>query len=153
VRCEEVSPRYDAVGPGQTLFEFVRYWSRRSNTDASRATEQNGRYVLVTEVIWGLSKRGRVTINSVAREIGIDQSGASRLVKDAVQAGYLSMNPSPRDARQRMVAVTTAGEQLLVNAHRWQEEVFERLTSDWKIEERDAFHHAMLRMLERSHES
>lgn len=149
---DEESPQRVA-GPGQTLFEFVRHWSRRSNTPANRSAEQSGRRVLVTEAVWTLSKRGPATINSVAHEIGIDQSGASRLVKDAVQAGYLEMSPSPRDARERVVAVTEMGERLLVDAHRWQEDVFERLTNDWEAEERAAFHHAMLRLLMRSREA
>lgn len=44
------------------------------------------------------------------------------------------------------------GQRLLVHAHHWQEEVFEQLTDDWKAEERAVFHHAMLRLLKRSHE-
>jgi DNA-binding MarR family transcriptional regulator len=139
-------------GPGQTLFEFVRHWSRRSNAPANRAGERNGRHVLVTEAIGAIAKRGPATINAVAHEIGIDQSGASRLVKDAVEAGYLEMKPSPHDARQRVVALKKAGRQLLLDAHRWQEEVFAQLTDDWETRERVAFHRAMLRLLNRSHE-
>ncbi|MGO4193901.1 hypothetical protein AB4Z13_00855 [Rhizobium sp. YAF28] len=44
------------------------------------------------------------------------------------------------------------GRQPLVDAHHWQQEVFEQLTNDWKAEERTVFHHAMLRLLKRSHE-
>jgi hypothetical protein len=44
------------------------------------------------------------------------------------------------------------GRQPLVDSHHRQEEVFERLTDDWKAEERTVFHHAMLRLLKRSHE-
>lgn len=149
---DEDPSQQETGGPGQTLFEFIRHWSRRSSTPASRSMEQNGRYVLATEATDSLSKRAPATINSVAREIGIDQSGASRLVRDAVEAGYLEMNPSPRDARERVVAVTRAGQRLLVDAHHWQEEVFEQLTDDWKAEERAVFHHAMLRLLKRSHD-
>jgi hypothetical protein len=44
------------------------------------------------------------------------------------------------------------GRQLFVDGHHWQEEVFERLTNDWKAEERAVFHHTMLRLLKRSHD-
>lgn len=149
---DEDPSQHETGGPGQTLFEFIRHWSRRSSMPASRLAEQNGRYVLVTEAIGSLSKRAPATINSVAREIGIDQSGASRLVRDAIEDGYLEMTTSPRDARQRVVVVTKAGRRLLDDARHWQEEVFGRLTDGWTAEERAVFHHAMLRLLKRSHD-
>ncbi|MCP1470675.1 DNA-binding MarR family transcriptional regulator [Sphingobium sp. OAS761] len=140
-----------AIGPGQTLFEFVRHWSRRPNTPTDRLLEQNGRHVLVAEAVGTLTKREPVTINALAREIGIDQSGASRLVKEAAEAGYLEMKSSPHDARRREVSLKKAGQRLLVDAHCWQEEVFRQLTDGWEDDERLAFHRAMLRLLQRSH--
>lgn len=140
------------AGPGRTLFAFVRHWSRRWNGPADHAAARRGRFVLVTEAVHALQARGRspVTVNAVAREIGIDQSGSSRLVKDAVEAGYLELRPSADDARRREVSVTAAGAELLRDAHRWQEEVFGLLTEGWTEEERAGFHRAMLRLLDRS---
>ena len=150
---KEGKGRVEALGhgAGQTLFEFVRHWSRRWNAPATTSAAENGRYVLVVEAVHSLSKRGAATINGVAREIGIDQSGASRLVKEAVGAGYLALNPSDADARQKEVALTPTGHDLMHDAHRWQDEVFKHLTDDWTDQERMEFHRAMLRMLDRSH--
>ncbi|MDA2812922.1 MarR family winged helix-turn-helix transcriptional regulator [Nocardiopsis sp. RSe5-2] len=141
------------TGPGQTLFAFVRHWSRRWNGPADHSAARQGRLVLVTEAVHALQARGRtpVTVNAVAREIGIDQSGASRLVKDAVDAGHLELRPSADDARRREASVTAAGTELLRGAHRWQEEVFGLLTEEWTEEERTGFHRAMVRLLDRSH--
>lgn len=78
------------TGSGQLLFSFVRHWSRRSAT-GDVATAEQGRLLLVLEAVASLIDRGRsATVNAVASEIGIDQSGASRLVKSAVDAGYVS---------------------------------------------------------------
>ncbi|WP_433262006.1 MarR family winged helix-turn-helix transcriptional regulator [Actinosynnema sp. CS-041913] len=147
---DEASPP-PATGPGQVLFEFVRHWSRRWNAPGDGPAAQRGRLVLVTEAVRSLGGRGVATVNAVAREIGIDQSGASRLVKDAVGAGYLEMRPSAADARRREVSVTAAGLDLLRDAHRWQEAVFDHLTAQWTARQRAEFHRAMLRLLERSH--
>jgi MarR family transcriptional regulator, organic hydroperoxide resistance regulator len=129
------------------LFEFVRHWSRRT---AGEAAEQ-GRLVVVVEAVHSLAARTSPTINAVAHEIGIDQSGASRLVKDAVAAGHLELAPSVTDARRREVAVTAAGRRMLRDAHRWQESVFSQLTEHWSAGQRDDFRRAMLDLVERSH--
>ncbi|MFC4561725.1 MarR family winged helix-turn-helix transcriptional regulator [Nocardiopsis mangrovi] len=145
------APQPPADGPGQALFSFVRHWSRRWNAPGDAAAAQQGRHVLATEAVHALSARGGATINAVAREVGIDQSGASRLVKDAVAAGHLELRPSGTDARRREVSVTPAGLALLRDARRWQEAVFDHLTEQWTPRQRDEFHRAMRRLVERSH--
>ncbi len=134
-------------GPGQVLFRFVRHWSRRGTW---AATADRGRDVWVTEAVHAVSGQGDVTINDVAAELGIDQSGASRMITHAAARGYLVVAPSPADARRRSVAITPAGRELLAHAHAWQEQAFARLTADWTARERAEFHRAMTRLIERS---
>lgn len=141
----------EGAGAGQTLFEFVRHWSRRWNAPADALAAQNGRHALVLEAVNSLANRETATINGVAREIGIDQSGASRLVKEAVGAGYLTLKASNTDARRREVILTTTGRDFLLYAHSWQEEAFKHLTEEWTDHERGEFHRAMRRLLDRSH--
>jgi DNA-binding MarR family transcriptional regulator len=150
-------------GPGQVLFEFVRHWSRRwvasgepgpaeqEGTAEQAGTAEQGRLVLVTEAVHSLGQRGEATVNAVAHEIGIDQSGASRLVRSAVAAGYVEMRPSRADGRRREVSVTPAGIRMLDEAHRWQERTFGALTEHWTSRQRDDFRQAMVSLLERSH--
>ncbi|GIE94515.1 MarR family winged helix-turn-helix transcriptional regulator [Paractinoplanes rishiriensis] len=128
-------------GPGEAVFQFVRHWARRTNAPAD---------VLVVEAVHALSARDEVTVNDVATELGVDQSGASRMVTRAVDQGYLATHPSPADARRRTVTVTGAGSDLLAAAHRWQEEVFATMTDSWTAAERAAFHRATLHLLTRS---
>ncbi|MFB9722046.1 MarR family winged helix-turn-helix transcriptional regulator [Planobispora longispora] len=145
--------RQDAVveaGAGQALFRFVRHWSRRWNADGTPA--ERGRDVQVTEAVHALRGRQQVTVNDVAAELGIDQSGASRMVAHAVDQGYLITHRAPADARRRAVGLTDAGLALLDAAHSWQESTFAALTSDWTGAERAEFHRAMLRLLDRSPE-
>ncbi|MGW0434713.1 MarR family winged helix-turn-helix transcriptional regulator [Micromonospora sp. NPDC003197] len=132
-------------GPGQTLFRFVRHWARRA--DASDISAARGRDVLVTEAVYALSGRGEVSINDVSAELGIDQSGASRMVSDAVGRHLLTVTASTADARRRVVAVTPQGEAMLRDAHRWQEQAFARLTEDWTDTERVDFQRAMQRLV------
>lgn len=138
-------------GPGQILFAFVRHWSRRTPEHDHEDAEQ-GRLVLVTEAVHSLNQRGiAATVNAVAHEIGIDQSGASRLIKNATQAEYLSMRASEADGRRREATVTSSGHAMLEDAHDWQERVFDRLTEGWSEQRRSEFHHAMSDLIDRSY--
>ena len=130
-------------GPGQVLFEFVRHWARR--------TTDQGRLVLVTEAVHTRTRRGRTaTVNDVAHELGIDQSGASRFAKAAAAAGYLEIRTSREDSRRRELVVTEAGLAMLDQAHAWQEQVFADLTEDWTDQQRHDFQKAMTQLVERS---
>lgn len=137
-------------GPGQALFAFVRHWARRSGADGQEA---QGRLVLVTEAVDALCRRGAdATVNAVAHEIGIDQSGASRLVRAATDAGHLTTRAATSDARRRELAVTSDGHAMLKHAHEWQERVFDRLTAGWSDRRRREFHTALTDLVERSYE-
>ncbi len=137
-------------GPGQVLFHFVRHWARRS-FPADAGGEQ-GRLVLVCEAVHALRQRGLLaTVNDVAREIGLDQSGASRLIGSAAKAGYLTMIVAPGDARRREASVTSAGRSMVDDAHRWQEEIFVRLTPGWSDTKRREFQQAMVDLMDSSY--
>ncbi|MGW4034562.1 MarR family winged helix-turn-helix transcriptional regulator [Streptomyces sp. NPDC004838] len=137
-------------GPGQVLFHFVRHWARRSVT--ADAGGEQGRLVLVCEATHALSQRGApATVNAIADEIGIDQSGASRLIKSATEASYLAMAASPADGRRREASLTPAGRAMLGQAHRWQEDIFVQLTTGWSDKKRHEFQQAMTDLVDRSH--
>lgn len=142
----------DDRGPGETLFAFVRHWARVSWANGPEASAR-GRMVLVTEAVHALAARGiDPTVNAVATEIGVDQSGASRMVKAAVDAGYLVMRPAESDRRRRQASITRAGRVLLDQAHDWQERVFDRLADGWSEGWRREFRLAMSELMQRSDE-
>lgn len=138
-----------ANGPGQMLFRFVRHWSKRAIGGGPEMAER-GRDVWVTEAVYALSALSEITVNDVAAEMGIDQSGASRMLAHATDQGYLKVGRSSLDARRRTISITAAGGKLLREAHAWQEDVFARLTEEWTHSERREFGRAMARLIEHS---
>lgn len=136
-----------ANGAGQALFSFVRHWSRRWDGAGGSERTSRGRDVLAVEVVNALARNGEPTVNDVATELALDQSNASRLLSHAAQLGYLTLQPSPIDRRQRIVALTSADDELLEAAHIWQDEVYGALTSDWTGPERVDFARAMRRLV------
>lgn len=122
-------------GAGPALFRFVRFWSRRWPTRAVEQTPGEDRrvqHVVVLEAI-DTAARGTpdVSVTDVAYQLGIDRSGASRLVTDAIEHGYLDRSASTADGRRAALTVTVAGQDLLTAAHAWQDEAYAKLTADW----------------------
>jgi DNA-binding MarR family transcriptional regulator len=138
----------ERVTPGQALFRVVRYWSRRWTGAGHAVDAERGRDVMVTEAVTALQGHSGATVNQVADELGIDQSGASRFISQAVERGYLRKVASPADARQRLLLVTEEGARMLHSAHQWQDSIFAELTTDWPAEDVRRFHDYLQRFLQ-----
>jgi DNA-binding MarR family transcriptional regulator len=113
----------------------VRYWSRRWTGAGHAVDAERGRDVMVTEAVATLQGDSGATVNQIADELGIDQSGASRFISQAVERGYLRKVASPSDARQRLLLVTAEGAKMLDSAHQWQESIFAELTAGWPADD------------------
>jgi DNA-binding MarR family transcriptional regulator len=125
---------------GPALFRLVRFWSRRWTTRAAEEVTGELRHVqhiLVLEAVDAM--REEATVNAVAHQLGLDHSGASRMVKDAVAAGYLSREESEEDRRRTVVRLTAPGSELLAGARKWQEQVFDELTASWNPQDKAQF--------------
>jgi DNA-binding MarR family transcriptional regulator len=116
---------------GQALFGVVRYWSRRWVTQAGDAGRDRAHDILVLEAVDAASRRGPVTIGDVATEVGLDRSGASRMVSTVIERGHATKVASTADGRRVELAITPQGRRLLRSARRWQDQMFRRLVADW----------------------
>jgi len=125
------------IDGGPSLFRLVRFWSRRwalLPDDEARRVQ----HIQVAEAVHGAGD-GSATVGAVAHQLGLDQSGASRLVRDATTAGYVVRGESDHDRRRASLHLTTTGRRLLEDSHRWQRQAFEELTADWAAADRDRF--------------
>ncbi|MYV97377.1 MarR family winged helix-turn-helix transcriptional regulator [Streptomyces sp. SID3343] len=103
--------------------------------------------ILVLEAVDAASARhGEVSVTDVAHELGLDRSGASRMIGTAVDHGYLTRTASTKDARRATLTVTPTGADVLTAAHAFQEEVFARLTATWDLDESAAFARGLRRL-------
>lgn len=125
-------------GGGVALFRLVRFWSRRwAQAPGMEDPEGEGHvlHVMVLEAIASGESDGEPSISTVAAQLGVDHSVASRMVARSVAAGFVRKAPSPRDARRTVLRPTPAGDELLEAARVWQEEVFAELTAGWERED------------------
>ncbi|SUE28228.1 putative MarR family transcriptional regulator [Nocardia farcinica] len=136
-----------ATDGGPALFRLVRFWSRRwsnqaltllaADTDAELRRVQ---HIQVVEAVAAALRTGEeATVTDVAEQLGLDHSGASRMVRDAVAAGYLARGDSARDRRRVVVQLTDAGTELLTASHDWQRRCFDQLTATWNEQDRRRF--------------
>ncbi|MGN9841523.1 MarR family winged helix-turn-helix transcriptional regulator [Nonomuraea sp. H19] len=126
---------------GPALFRLVRFWSRRWAGQASHELTGEPRHVqhiLVVEAVH--TQTGDApTVGTVAHQLGLDHSGASRMVKDAVEAGYLARATSERDRRRASLRLTERGHALLAGSRQWQRHAFDELTASWDERDRRQF--------------
>jgi len=123
---------------GPALFRLVRFWSRRWVTRTSEELTGEMRHVqhiLVVEAV-DSAKDQVVTVATVANHLGLDHSGASRMVSEATKAGYLTRTTSDQDRRQASLHLTGQGRELLAGSHQWQSRKFDELTEDWSPADR-----------------
>lgn len=128
---------------GPALFRLVRFWSRRwtRNVVVDIAGDAlTPQHVLVVDAVAALHRgEAGVAVGEVARQLGLDHSGASRMVTAAVDAGYLRRRRAETDARRSALELTPSGRDLLAASHDWQRARFIELTADWSARDRDRF--------------
>jgi DNA-binding MarR family transcriptional regulator len=127
---------------GQALFQLGRVISHQPVRQllaarTGRASELSR--ILVVQAVELSVREGEVSVGAVAARLGVDPSTASRLVGEAIQAGYLARAASPADARRAQLALTDAGHALAADARRYQRSVFEHATQNWSERERREF--------------
>ncbi len=135
---------------GPALFRLVRFWSRRwargvaEQVGADASLPQN---VLVVDAVDTLRRDdAEATVGELARQLGLDHSGASRMVAAAMQGGYVERGRSETDRRRSALALTAEGRALLDSSRRWQQARFAELTRHWDDHDRTAFAHYLGRL-------
>ena len=72
-----------------------------------------------------------MTVGAVADTLGVDPSVASRMVSDAIAAGYLVRLVSQQDGRRVVLNLTAHGVSMRDQFRDQQRQAFEHITRDW----------------------
>lgn len=124
--------------PGPTLFRAVRLLGRAPEQQNQRRFSG----ILIVQAVRACREHGEsgeVTVRSVADYMRIAPSTASRLVADAVEAGYVETTPSKTDRRSTTLRLTPSGRHLLRSSVEYQTSVYERATAGWPAEAKESF--------------
>lgn len=124
------------------MFRLVRFWSRRWARGVAVGVDVEAslpQHVITLEAVNACTGEDGATVGQVARQLGLDHSGASRMVAAVEAAGFVERSRSSVDGRRSVVRVTGAGQQLLEVSLRWQRQMFEELTIGWSEQDRQQF--------------
>lgn len=93
----------------------------------------------VLDVVRRAEATGEVTVGTIADNLRIDPSRASRIVADMVTRGVLRRKASQADARRIVVVLTALGQRLLSEIQAQKYAVIGGIFADWTPEEVEHF--------------
>ncbi|BCP54670.1 hypothetical protein K32_32870 [Kaistia sp. 32K] len=147
-RLQREPARADGIGQIDSALGRIR---------RSMARQSLGRRVLsdlgadidpgLVEVLHAIAGNGpdaqdAVSIGAVAQEMGVDPSQASRMVREAVEAGLVVRVASPDDARRSVLQLSELGASLVASARNYKHALLLEHFRDWP--ERDVEEFARL---------
>jgi DNA-binding MarR family transcriptional regulator len=118
------------------LSDLRRFWERpdRKRRFLAELAEPVELGVLRTLNAVGRHSEQDMGVGTVADLLAVDQSTASRLVEQAVRAGYLTRDPGSEDRRRTRLTLTESGVALLAKTtdirRRWLDDITQAWTRD-----------------------
>jgi len=106
------SPDAPVAVRGCTCFKLRRL-TRRVTAVYNRALAPTGMRVTQYSVLSNLRGSGAVSLSQLAEALDMDRTTLTRSLKPLVDAGWVEVQPSPLDARVRLVALTSSGDENL----------------------------------------
>ncbi|MBB2910912.1 DNA-binding MarR family transcriptional regulator [Streptosporangium becharense] len=133
------------------LFRLRRIWARplrpRRAGEPQRPVQMSN--VMVVHAVHKLSLDvPEVTVGAVAEQLDVDPSTASRLVNDAVGAGFVEREESAVDARRARLTLSDRGRRVLDVVVRHRRTYLDGLMADWDESDRETFARLLARFAE-----
>lgn len=131
----------------QAAFQLRRLWAKPHLVRKLRETCEQGERpiqmsnLMVIHVVSRLTDETDedVTVGAVAERLDIDPSTASRLVGHAIDAGFITREPSSRDARRAHLGLTGAGRRVKETTDQFRLRFIADLVADWPSTDRAEF--------------
>jgi DNA-binding MarR family transcriptional regulator len=133
------------------LFRLRRIWARplraRRAGEPQRPVQLSN--VMVVHAVHKLSlDMPEVTVGAVAEQLDVDPSTASRLVNDAIGAGFVEREESEVDARRARLVLSTRGRRVLEAVVRSRRAYLDGLIADWDEADRETLARLLTRFAE-----
>jgi len=135
----------------QAMVAIRRRQSRRSL--AGRAEREQGLAVSVAvtevlDIVEANSDAGQqTTVTGLGRHLGLDQPRASKLARQAIEAGLLRRVADQHDGRRSLLELTAGGRAYLERVHQYRRRQFARAMSGWTDQERETFGELLTRFI------
>lgn len=95
----------------------LRQWSEvfmgRSMRDFSAFMRDSGLSMPQVSALFRLYYQGQCGVNDIAGHLDVSSAAASQMIERLVQQGLLERSEDPHDRRAKLIALTTAGRELM----------------------------------------
>jgi DNA-binding MarR family transcriptional regulator len=112
-----------AITAEAALYEWAENATRRSMLALMRFNQANNLSISMMSMLFHASRQKHVTINELARQLGVSMPAASQMVARMVEQGWVNREESPLDRRERIISLTESGSDLVARAkkarHAW----------------------------------
>lgn len=136
----------------RSMLRIMRRQSRRTLGSAAAARAERPVQIEHIPVLVAAEEKildtGEVMVNDIAAIMGIDPSRASRLVNDAIKAGYLLRIASQQDGRRTCVELTPQGQGLVDQSHAFRQRLYADVLADWSDRDKATFARLLNRFTE-----
>jgi len=88
--------------------------------------------VSLTNTLFYAARMKQLTINELAKHLGVSMPAASQLVDRIVEQGWLRREECPHDRRSRLISLTESGSELVAEAKRERHAWIRELLSGFK---------------------
>lgn len=133
--------RGDLAAIDAALMALRRLWTTpRRRADLQRDVGEGVpmSHVLVVDAVARSGGR-ELMVGTVAEQLSINESTASRLVDATVRAGLVDRHRSAQDARRAVLTLTDDGRQLHHRSVQFRLDYLDSLLGDWSPDDRAAF--------------
>lgn len=118
------------------LFEWADNATRRSMNALMRFNQSNNLSISTVNTLFHAARQNHVTINELARQLGVSMPAASQMVARMVEQRWVKREESPHDRRERIISLTENGIDLVNRAkiarHAWIKDFMDDLTDEEK---------------------
>jgi DNA-binding MarR family transcriptional regulator len=121
-----------AITAEAALFEWADSATRRSMTALMRFNQSNNLSISTVNTLFHAFRLNHVTVNELARHLGVSMPAASQMVARMVEQGWVKREESAHDRRERIISLTEDGIGLVTRAkiarHAWINDFMANLT-------------------------
>lgn len=102
----------------EALLEWADNATRLSILAIMRFNQAHNLSISLTNTLFYAARMKQLTINELAKHLGVSLPAASQLVDRIVEQGWLRRDECPHDRRSKLISLTESGSELVAAAKR-----------------------------------
>lgn len=133
----------------ETLHDLIHVIMRHSMRHLMHFARENNTSIAQINLLFRLRHKGECSISELRDELNISNAAVSQLLDKLVQQELVERTEDPLDRRNKRIALTQKGEELIVESFQARRGWLQSLTKEFTPEEQDQLIQAMQLLLQK----